>query len=124
LGNQLKPLVSALRFTNNIYSTTNMFNMILKRKFPVVDALKEEHRVYSDWRLALKDSDPIGDNFGTVRLKCCPEAEQSRQLRSIDFEYFRIPEVLRTEIAQKFYLLEPNDVVNARVSEFTKNWQN
>jgi hypothetical protein len=124
LGNQLKPLVSALRFTNNIYATTNLFNMIFKRKFPVVDALKEEHRIFSDWRLELKDSDPIGHNFGTVYLNCCSEAEQSRQLRSIDFEYFRIPEILRTEIAQKFRSLELSDVVNTRVFEFTKNWQN
>jgi hypothetical protein len=124
LGNQLKPLVSALRFTNNIYSTTNMFNVIFKRKFPVADALKEEHLVFSDWRLAVKDSDPIGDNFGTVHLKCCPEEAQSRHLRSIDLEYFRIPEILRTEIALKFCSLELSDVVNTRVCEFTKNWQN
>jgi hypothetical protein len=33
LGNQLKPLVSALRFTDNIYATTNMFNIIFNRTF-------------------------------------------------------------------------------------------
>ena len=124
LGNQLKPLVSALRFTDNIYATTNIFNVIFTKKFPVVDALKEEHRIFSDWRIELKDSDPIGCNFGTVYLDCCSEAEQSRQLRSIDFEYFRIPEILRTEIAHKFRSLEFSDVVNTCVSEFTKNWQN
>jgi hypothetical protein len=124
LGNQIKALVSALRFTNNIYSTTNTFNVIFKRKFPVVDALSGKHRVFSDWRLALKYSDGIGYNFGTVYLKCCSEAEQSRQLRSIDFEYFRIPETLRADITQKFRSLEFSDVVNTRVSEFTKNWQN
>jgi hypothetical protein len=101
-----------------------MFNVIFHQKFPVVDVLKEEHRLFSDWRIELKDSDPIGYNFGTVHLDYCSEGEQLRQLRSIDFEYFRIPEILRTEIARKFRSLELSDVVNTCVSEFTKNWQN
>ena len=45
-------------------------------------------------------------------------------MRSIDLEYFRIPEILRTEIARKFRSLGLSDVVNTRVSEFTKAWEN
>jgi hypothetical protein len=120
LGNRLKSLVSALRFTNKVYTTDRIFNLLFKKQFPVVNEYQGKCLEFSDWRFRLKESDPVNENFGTVYLQCCSAKEQSRY--AIDFEYFRIPEVIRSEIASIFSMLEPSTIIQQAVARFTEDW--
>jgi len=124
LGNQIKPLISALWLTNKVFTTSKTYGIIFKNEIPFRTTVTEDHRVFSDWRFELKDRDLIRADFGTVYLDCVGEDEQVRQLKSIDFEYYHIPRRLMEEVSSVFRSLEFTDVVNTRVSELTKDWNN
>ena len=127
LGNRIKPFISALRFTETVYSTCNTFNLIFRRRIPVVKAVPKGYVQFSGWRFTLKPSDKISDNFSTVAIPVLPnmtpeEIAYITEKRAIDLEYFRIPETTRKEIAVIFTSLQFSDLVESGVAAFTKGW--
>jgi hypothetical protein len=123
LGNRIKPLVSALRFTDNVFSTCNTFNLIFKRRVPVVSQIEPEFVKFWDWRFVLKPTDDLGDYVGVALVHNVYTNEMiPAPPRSIDLEFFRIPETVRRDISSVFLSLGFSDTVKDAVEPFTADW--
>ena len=121
LGNRIKALVSAYRLTDEVATTCNTFSIILKNPIPVIREPTTGYALFEDWwRLSIKESDDIGEKFSTVYLQTCPEELQSS--RALDFEYFRIPERVRNEIACTYSKLVASDRIREIVDGFSNGW--
>jgi len=121
LGNRIKTLVAAYRLTDDVTSTCNSFNVLLKNRIPVIaDPATANYQLFTDWRFTIKDTDEIEKNFSTVYLQCCGEHQQNSM--ALDLEYFRIPEPVRKELAHTFSMLEACDRIQETVDRFTAGW--
>lgn len=121
LGNKIKTLVAAYRLTDDVSSTCNSFNVILKNKIPVIaDPETANYQLFTSWRFTIRETDQLHNGFSTVYVQCCGEHEQSSM--ALDLEYFRIPERVRKELARTFSMIEACDRVQEIVNRFTDGW--